>query len=84
MLTRLSLSMLLATSLAAPLNEANASENFLSNPTTPYPPGCATNLAVSDLMPAKDSIVNEGVAQFLEADDPDQLHDVNIRIWRKG
>jgi len=63
---------------------ALATENYLNNPTTPYPPGCATNYQIADQFPGKEADINSGTVLMKEAADPSVLHDVDVRIWRRG
>ncbi len=41
-----------------------AQENFLSNPTTPYPPGCATNTEAMGEIPGRETVITSGMLQF--------------------
>ena len=61
-----------------------SAENFLSNPTTPYPPGCATNYPLVLEMPGKESDINSATVYMYEADDAASQHEVAVRIWRRG
>jgi len=65
-------------------NPVWSAENFLSNPTTPYPPGCATNSQMIEEMPGKESDINSGTVYMAEADDPNIQHQVEFRIRRRG
>jgi hypothetical protein len=62
----------------------SATENFYSNPTTLYPPACATNYQISDQLPWKGSDITSGLIHLQEAADKTQIHDVNIRVYRRG
>ena len=61
-----------------------SAENFLSNPTTPYPPGCATNYPLVLEMPGTDSDIHSATVYMYEADEASSQHEVAIRIWRRG
>ena len=70
--------------LFAVSNPVWSAENFLSNPTTPYPPGCATNFPLVLEMPGKESDINSATVFMYEADDSSSQHEVAVRIWRRG
>lgn len=63
---------------------ALTAENYLGNPTTPYPPGCATNYQIADQFPGKEADINAGTVMMGETLDPSSMHEVKVRIWRRG
>ena len=42
----------------------NAQENFLTDPVTPYPPGCVTNTEAMDLIPGRETVITSGQISF--------------------
>jgi len=62
----------------------SATENYYSNPTTLYPPACATNYQITDQLPSKGSDITNGLIFLQEAADRTQVHEVNMRVYRLG
>jgi len=62
----------------------SATENYYSNLNTLYPQGCATNYQISDQLPSKGSDITSGLIRLKEAAAITQIHDVNIRVYRRG
>ncbi len=81
----------LLTCLALVLSPAllMAQENFLSNPTTPYPPGCATNTEALSDIPGRETVITSGTIQFAGFSGPQNATssgflDVEMQFLRRG
>jgi hypothetical protein len=65
----------------------NAQENFLTDPVTPYPPGCLTNTEAMDLIPGRETVITTGRVSFtswaLGVPDGDFL-EVDVSLIRRG
>lgn len=65
----------------------NAQQNFLTDPVTPYPPGCVTNTEAMDLIPGRETVITTGRLGFtswtIEVPSPDLL-EVDMTLIRRG
>lgn len=66
-----------------------AQENFLNNPTTPYPPGCATNTETMDVIPGRETQITAGTIQFASFSNTVNMAsagfvDVEMTLLRRG
>lgn len=65
----------------------NAQENFLTDPVTPYPPGCATNSEDMDLIPGRETEITSGRIAFTTWAFGQPLggfHEVDVTLIRRG
>ena len=65
----------------------HAQQNFLTDPVTPYPPGCVTNTEAMDLIPGRETVITTGRLGFsswvLGVADGGVL-DVDMTLIRRG
>ena len=79
-------SLTLTTLLLLPFALA-AQENFLTDPVTPYPPGCVTNTEAMDLIPGRETVITSGRLGFIAwayGSTVGDLLDVDVTLIRRG